>query len=96
MNRSTLVIVFDKLSKLGLVETKRQFSTRYLGRASGYLIDHTRRAVEHGQVAPTTVSYLRARLRGIAAKVPNGLKVEIESIVEVLDCDMAVAKMLAR
>jgi hypothetical protein len=87
---------FEALHALGLVETRRQFSLRYLGRASGYLLDHERRVAGCARVAPSTLAHLRWRLRGIAARVPPGISAEIEAVIAGLDRDAAVAEMLAR
>lgn len=92
----SLFQVFNALQGLGLVETQRQFSVRYLGRGSGYLLDHRRRVGGGAWVAPATLAHLRGRLLKIAVLVPPGIAAEVANVLAVLDRAAAVAELLAR
>jgi hypothetical protein len=92
----SLLQVFNALQGLGLVETRRQFSVRYLGRGSGYLLDHQRRVAGGAWVSPATLARLRVRLLKIAVLVPPGIAAEIADVIAVLDRGIAVAELLSR
>lgn len=85
---------FEALRYLGIVETKRQFAMRYLGRAGSYVIDLERRGCARTPLR--TIAHLRARLLAIAGLLPQGMRAEIEAVVTGLDRDTRLADWLAR
>jgi hypothetical protein len=86
--------VYDDLSRLGLVESERRFST-WIGTAPQYLRDH-RIATGRARVHPRTATRIRRQLEALAQRLPLGLRLEIKEIIGRLERDAAVAAMLAR
>ena len=68
-----LIEVFERLSGLGAVRSKRHFSEVYLLRGRTYLRDFEQRGRGGSLVSEATVTTLLARLDELADRVPKGL-----------------------
>jgi hypothetical protein len=92
----SLTNAYQIMLKLGLVRSKRDYSRRWLGRGQTYLRDYELRGRDFVQVPTITVTRLRTRLRAVADRVPAGIRMEIEAVIDTIDQGTAVADLLSR
>lgn len=86
--------VFNYLSKIGVVRSKRHFSRAYLGHGVNYLRDVEQRSRDEFRVPTPTVEHLRARLRALIPFLSGESAAEIERVVVQIDQQTGVADWL--
>lgn len=91
-----LTYAYQMMFNLGLVRSKRDYSRRWLGRGQTYLRDFELRSRGFVKVPTSTVTRLRTRLRAVADRVPAGIRMEIEAVIDTIDQGTAVADLLSR
>jgi hypothetical protein len=92
-----LMKTYCAMRALGLTRSQPDFSLRWCGRGKTYLRDFALREGREGvRVSPRTVALLRSRLRSMAARMPSGLRSEIEEIISRIEQADAVTNLLAR
>lgn len=92
-----LVRTYDAMRRLGLTRSQPDFSRRWCGRGKTYLRDYVlREGREDARVSPETVAMLRSQLRALAARMPAGLRGEVEDIIDRVEQGNAIANLLTR
>lgn len=86
--------VFNDLSKIGLVRSKRHFSKAYLGHGVNYLRDVEQRGRDEFRVPTLTVERLCTRLRALIPFLSGESAAEIERVVARIDQQTGVADWL--
>lgn len=80
---------------LGLVRSKRDYATRWLGRGKTFLKDYEFRDRDWRRVSPTTTAQLRRNLTSVAARSPSAVAREIRMLLNRMDRDERVAATMA-
>ena len=91
-----LVRLFEEMKDFGIVDSREQFSVRWLGRNPGYLRDYMRRDGASSRVSAATVQRLRARLAEAGALLEQDLRDQVRSYDAAILRDIQVADLLAR
>ncbi|MGU3466875.1 hypothetical protein ACLBXO_18670 [Methylobacterium sp. C33D] len=90
-----LTEVYEALSDLGLVRSKRHFS-RVLGHHWSYLRDVEKRNNDAFRAPPETVARLRTYLLALTEFLSKASAAEIGRIVARIDQHIAISEVLAR
>ena len=90
-----LISTFERISALGIVESQKDFSTRWCGKSGDLLRDYHRRGGANARVKPSVVARVRERLAEVAKLVPE-LAAEVREIDAAIVQHMYVADLLGR
>jgi len=96
MHAYTLTTVYDRMRKLGLVASKREFSLLWCGKGRTYLRDYIDDDRLYATVPSTVVSRLRDRLTAVADLIPVGVARDVREVVETIDHASMVYRSLKR
>lgn len=89
-----LINYVDRLTRFGLVRSKRDFARRWLQRGPTFIRDYEFRSRGWNRLKPATVSQLRANLSAVAAYLPDGLAAEVAAVIEEIDRDERIASVM--
>lgn len=97
MRGHNLTTIFNIMRDAGLVRSKRDFATHWLGRGKTYLRDYEYRAGrDTARVSPGTVKRLQRLLTEIAARSSLPVKQDLLALVARIEMDCRVADLLDR
>lgn len=96
MYASTLFFVFERVSELGLTDSRRKFAIDWCLKDDGYLYDYSRRGGMNRLIRDDVINNIRTRLADIASVAEHDLADEVRALDEVIVRDAAVARLLHR
>ena len=96
MHAYTLTMIYERMRKLGLIASKREFSKIWCGKGRTYLRDYIDDDRLHATVPHHVVTRLRDRLTAVADRTPAGVAREVREVVETIDRATMVHRSLAR
>ena len=89
-------LLTDRMRRLGMIATKREFSLAWCGKGRDYLRDLIGDGRLHATVPHHVVTRLRDRLIAVADRTPAGVAREVREVVEAIDRAAMVHWSLAR
>jgi hypothetical protein len=93
---TTLELVYERLTALGLTKSQRHFSTVFLSRSATYMNDYTAKRRHFAMVSAHVVEGLTRRLKVVAGLLPHVLSKTVQGIVELIGAAVRTAALLAR
>jgi hypothetical protein len=92
-----LLATYERLRRIGLVRSKRDFAQRWLGRGKTYVRDYEFKIGRNAMtVPPRTVRKLHARIAAVAARVPARVASDLNDVLRDIERDCRVADLLRR
>lgn len=90
-----LFSIFERISALDIVDSQKDFSTRWCGKSQDLIRDYHRRGGANARVKPSVVARVRERLAEVARLLPE-LADEVREIDASIERDIRVADLLGR
>lgn len=90
-----LFSIFKRINALGIVDSQKEFSTRWCGKSAGLLRDYHRRGGANARIKPSVVARVRERLAEVARLLPE-LAAEVREIDAAIVQHVYVADLLGR
>lgn len=94
MHGHTFIAIYERLRRMGVVRSQRDYIARYLGRGKTYMRDIEARDGLSSWISTTTTCRLSARLDQLRDALPASLREEVSAMIGMIARDRYVAQFL--